>query len=246
VIKRVRLVTRAAHCPPATFASNWPVSVSIGAEAPPGIGPSRLAVGTTIRGETRSAGGAVPRHDGVVLEWYTDADHRRRFDAWSAPRSRREGAPLVDTAAGIVLDVDELVLRGEPWLHEHWLVDEPAFVHMALARRVAGLSAEEFSRLWKEHAGRLGRAGAGPPVVIPDDARGLAYVQNHPVLAHPRGTSPGRDPEYDAVNEVYFADLESLGRRVAWFDHNLGAGADPELVGESWFLVVRVDVVATA
>ena len=50
---------------------------------------------------------------------------------------------------------------------------------------------------------------------------------------------------YDAVNEVYFDDLDGLRRRVGWFrDNRVGAAAD-DLFGATWFLAVREQVITT-
>lgn len=47
------------------------------------------------------------------------------------------------------------------------------------------------------------------------------------------------DWAYDAVNEVYFDDLDGLRARIAWFaEHFDGVGED-DLAGESWFVAVR-------
>ena len=73
--------------------------------------------------------------------------------------------------------------------------------------------------------------------MIPEDVRGLAYVQNHPL----------RDDDlspYDAVNEVYFDDLDGLRRRVEWFrDNEIGQVPD-DLFGATSFMAVQEDVIA--
>jgi hypothetical protein len=56
-------------------------------------------------------------------------------------------------------------------------------------------------------------------------------VQNHP--------DPGRDAAYDAVNEVYFDDLEGLRARVEWFRQNPPAH---DLVSRWWFLAVTEEL----
>jgi hypothetical protein len=98
---------------------------------------------------------------------------------------------------------------------------------MALATRADGLTREEFSRRWRAHA------GTASGVRIPDEARGLAYVQNH-VVAGAYDTV-----NFDAVNEVYFDDRAGLRQRVDWFAAN--PVADP-LFGSSRFVCVRETV----
>ena len=48
------------------------------AQAPPGARPSRVTVSTSLPELT----GPDPRHDGIVMEWFTDAAHLRRFQDW--------------------------------------------------------------------------------------------------------------------------------------------------------------------
>jgi hypothetical protein len=44
---------------------------------------------------------------------------------------------------------------------------------------------------------------------------------------------------YDAVNEVYFDDLDGLRTRIAWFAEHFDRVGEEDLVGESWFVAVR-------
>lgn len=149
-------------------------------------------------------------HEPVVVEWFRDAAH---LD---------EAGPV----EGLVVVAEEHVLRGADWLAERWTTGGPKLKHMAVAQRAAGLTPVEFQERWRNRAGSV---GATP---IPDEARGLAYVQNHPV--------PG-EWAYDAVNEVWFDDEAALQVRVRWFEENLGAG-DDDLVGEHRFLQVVEEV----
>lgn len=122
------------------------------------------------------------------------------------------------------------VVRGGAWLEERWRVGGDRFKHMAFARRAEGLTPAEFAQRWRSHAGSAG----GVP--IPGVAKGQAYAQNHP-LARTVGEWP-----YDAINEVWFDELEGLRQRVAWFaEHHDPAG--DELFGPSRFLAVRETVV---
>lgn len=182
------------------------------ADAPPGVRPIRVAVCTTLPGLTDD-----PKHDGLGIEWFTDIGHLRRLEAWLGDVRSREG----------IVVAEEAVLRGAEWLERRWRVGGEKLKHMAIAVRADGLTRAEFSQRWRAHGGTAGNT------VIPDDARGRAYVQNHPL--------PDGEWTYDAVNEVYLDDMASLRTRIDWFRENL-SGSD-DLVGRSWFLAVREQVV---
>jgi hypothetical protein len=181
-----------------------------------------------------------PRYEAIRIQWFADAAHLHRYKAWFDDPQRRSaslaGDAVLDSAASPVLEADELVMRGAAWLDVRWRAGGDKLKHMAIARRAAGLSREEFSDRWKGRAGTLATAGGGS-LVIPDRARGQAYVQNHPRPTLDRGQS------YDAVNEVYFDDVDSLRSRIKWFEENLRDGSDSDLVGEAWFVAVREEVV---
>jgi hypothetical protein len=125
---------------------------------------------------------------------------------------------------------EEHVVRGEQWLATRWRDGGDRFKHMAYARRAAGLTPGEFAERWRTHAGTAG----GVP--IPEEAKGAAYAQNHP-LARAAGEWP-----FDAVNEVWFDGLDGLRRRIEWFEANHDPAGD-ELFGPSRFLAVRETVV---
>ena len=189
------------------------------ADAAHDVRPLRAAVCTALPGVLDSE----PKHDTVTLEWFADPAHLERFEAWlDASDPRAVDAPTVVA--------DELVLRGADWLEQRWRDGGPKLKHMALATRPSELSAAEFSERWRTQAGAVTRGGTRTE--IPVEARGLAYVQNHP-----RSRAAG-EWAYDAVNEVYFDDLASLERRIAWFRDNVDTSGD-DLVQESWFLAVR-------
>jgi hypothetical protein len=195
-------------------------------DAPLGAKPVRAAVCTTLRDATD----VEPKHDTVVLEWFNDGEHLERFETWL----RTTDPGMLDVATVVA---DELVLRGADWLEQRWRDGGPKLKHMALALRSPELTVDEFSERWKAQAGGITRGGTRTQ--IPDNARGLAYVQNHP---QPRASG---EWAYDAVNEVYFDDRASLERRIEWFRYNLDPGAD-DLVRESWFLAVREAVLLSA
>ncbi len=228
----MEFVTGPPDVPGADFSAAWREAACSGAGAPGDARPLRSAVCTPLR-----EGMPEPKHDGVRLEWFSDRDHLDRYERWwaegfAAPPER------VETAAAVVV-AEEVVLRGDEWLRRRWLEGGEKLKHMAIARRADGLTPAVFAERWKSHAGHAPRPGGVPDLIIPEEVRGLAYVQNHPV---PREKG---DWTYDAVNEVYFDDLESLRRRVEWFAENLGAG-DEDLVGERWFISVREEVLVGA
>lgn len=201
--------------------------------APSGVRPSRVVVCTILPELT----GPDPRHDGVVIEWFADTAHLRRFQDWNAPGGRVPWSP--------VIVAEEAVLRGAGWLDRRWRDGGDRLKHMALAVRAAGLTPAEFSRAWRSRAGQVRRAGATRVTAIPDEVRGRAYVQNHP--------DPAEERAYDAVNEVWFDDLAGLRARVEWFRANLSGPAGPgsaepgpaeaDLIRQSWFIAVREHVV---
>jgi hypothetical protein len=193
------------------FALAEEVRESVG--APPGVRPRRVVLCSSLPDVLPD-----PVTSSIGIEWFDDPDHLDRFEHWQAGGD-----------AGEALVADELVLRGGEWLDERWRVGGERLKHMAIASRAAGLTAEEFSRRWKGHAGTVGH------VTIPDRARGCAYVQNHP--------RPRRSPaSYDALNEVYFDDLDSLRFRIDWFAENLQGQPETELVRESWFVAAREEI----
>lgn len=130
----------------------------------------------------------------------------------------------VDPARDLV--ADEVVRRGGDWLAARWREGGTRWKHMALARRAPALTPEELSERWRAHGAGV---GANP---IPEEVRGCAYVQNHPLAAGP----------YDAVNEVWFDDVDGLRARAEWFRANVDPLAPDELFARSWFLAVREDV----
>jgi hypothetical protein len=222
VIKRIRLVTRPAATPAEEFALRWPKSVTGTGLAPPDARPLRITASVVLPELSGPGGDSGHGPDGAAIEWFTSEPHLARFDSWLATLPGPAGA-----LASQVVVAREHALRGEPWLARRWRDGGERFKHMALATRAAGLSAGEFSRRWRAHAGTAG------PARIPEAVRGRAYVQNHPV--------PGEWP-YDAINEVYFDDLTGLRQRVDWFRANVPAPADGELFGQSWLIAVRETV----
>jgi EthD domain len=235
VIKQFTFVNRRPDVPTATFVARVQDVFGGRADATPAVRPGRVALCTAVPGE-----GTPPRHDLVGIEWFEDVAHLARFEEWISSVAPMEGdAEMVAVAVDghpTVVVADEVVQRGAEWFQARWRERGAKFKHMAIARRAGHLTPAEFSRRWRAHAGTVSRRAASADLVIPDDVRGLAYVQDHPLL---------RDDgawDYDAINEVYFDDLEGMLRRARWFEENVGRDTQGELVGDRWFLCVREDV----
>jgi hypothetical protein len=235
MIKRVRFATRRADVGPEIFAATWrEAAAAVVAGCPDDARPLRAALCTSVAGV-----GGVQCHDGVALTWFGDADQLARFERWwdaGAGGPAEQLHQIWDDAASPVIVFDEAIMRGEDWLEERWRQGGPKLKHMAIARRAAHLSPAEFSAVWRNRAGMVRRPGAAEATPIPEEARGKAYVQNHPV-ARAVGEWP-----YDAFNEVYFDDIESLRRRAEWFAESLGSGTEDDFVSQNWFLVASEEV----
>jgi EthD domain len=232
VIKRIRFATRTSGVSLDEFCAAWRDAVAGAAKAPPGVRPSRVAVCIALPDL------ADPRHDGIGVEWFADGGHLQRFRDWlDTPDGHlllHRADRIIDRDASPVIVADESVLRGAGWLERRWRDGGEKLKHMAIALRAAELSPAEFSARWRSHAGLLRRSA--DVTVIPDDARGRAYVQNHP---SPR---PVGEWAYDALNEVYFDDAEGLRARIDWFRANPPGTAD--LFRQSWFIAAREEVLA--
>ncbi len=204
---------------------DWRDAISAAVDAPEDVRPVRVAASTVVA----APGDEPARHLGVAEEWFVDAAHLRRFESW-----RLVGEDAGDDVGPVVV-ADAVVLRGADWLERRWIDGGPKVKHMALAMRAPGLTPAEFSARWRDHAGRA--SAASGTTAIPDDVRGLAYVQDHPLAGEGA-------PAYDAVNEVSFDDLDALQRRVDWFrDNEIGRVPDG-LFGVTHFLAVREEVVS--
>jgi hypothetical protein len=172
------------------------------------------------------------RHDGVALEWFGDREHLRRFESWlgtppgrAVQRLRSEVIELVASPVGVAV---ERVARGADWLERRWQEGGPKLKQLALATRADGLTLAQFLERWRGRPGPAGRT-------LPDTFRGLASVQNQPLV------EGGREWAYDVINEVYFDDVDSLLARVARFERELAGGADSDLVRAQWSLAVSED-----
>ncbi len=230
----MEFATRRQDATPAAFSETWRDVVSRHAEAPHRARPRRIALSLELVGEAPK-----PKHSGVSIEWFDDRPHLDRFEEWhatSATSLTGQADSVIDSAASPVVLVREVVLRGGEWLDERWREGGTKLKHMAMARRAAHLTPAVFSKRWQERAGTVRRPGQTRATAIPDEARGLAYVQNHP-LPRPQG-----EWAYDAINEVYFGDEKGLRRRVEWFAENLGGEGEEDLVGDRSFLSAYEEV----
>lgn len=231
MIKRVRFAKRLPELSFGDFADAWPKACAAATRAPVDVRPARVAVCTVLPEVMDDA----PKCDGIALEWFTDAAHLQRYE--SQLDACAELGAVLDLAASPVIVATESVQRGADWLEQRWRLGGEKIKHMAIALRAKGLTPAQFSERWRGRAGKIGQAGGAAAIVIPDDARGLAYVQNHPV--------PRTDGEwaYDALNEVYFDDVASLRKRIDFFRENMQGQAEADLVSEAWFVAAREQVI---
>ena len=181
---------------------------------PAALRPLRAVVCSALQADT----------DGVSIEWFANVDALQRYRSWEREHD------LQPSAAEVI--AQEVVLRGAEWLAQRWKTLDPKFKHMALARRAPGLTAAEFSERWRNRPGQIG-GGQNQSLAIPEAAKGQAYCQNHPL---PDSQSP-----YDAINEVYFDQLEDMRPRIEFFRDHPVARLDADLVSEPRFLIVRED-----
>ena len=179
--------------------------------APAAVRPLRVTRSTPI--------GEDFAHLTYVTQWFADLDALADYEKWEAGKNDK-----------VAIVTEEVVLRGSDWLAWRWTHGYNKWKHVALARRAHGLSQAEFSESWRGHAGKATTKTAGT-MPIPAAARGLAYVQNHPLH--------GIDWPYDAITEVWFEDVLSMQVRVEWFRNNV---TTDELFGEITFLTVIEEV----
>ena len=184
--------------------------------------PYRVAVATPVA----SADLPEPRFAAVDIQWFDGAEAALAQERWL-----RSVDPELGGAAWQVV-AEELVLRGQDYVRRRWEAGGPRYKMMSFGRRNPRLTAEEFSTRWRDHAGQLGGER------IPDDVRGLAYVQNHPLRVE------GRTWPLDAINEVYVEDLGQLRRRYAYLAARQagqpGQGADGLMSPtETWSMCVE-------
>jgi hypothetical protein len=237
MIKRISFATRRSDLSPERFAMAWREALLLGASAPDQVAPRRVAACTSMPEVL-----ADPLYDGVGLEWFEDAAHVERYEAWlgseAAEALHAALEEAIDLETSPLVLADEHIMRGAGWLEQRWRTGGIQLKHMAIAQRAPELSPAEFSQRWLGRSGTLGRSGQTQALVIPDEARGLAYVQNHP---RPRASG---DWPYDALNEVYFDELDGLERRIAFFDEHLTVESERDLLGPSWFIAATEELIS--
>lgn len=230
MIKRIRLATGKNGLGHGEFSGRWRDAVAAVASAPEPARPIRLTVSTALPEVA-----ANQKYEGVALEWFTDRGHLLRFESWlrtpGGQASERLMGEAVELDASPVVVTDERVIRGADWLERRWQDAGPKLKQLAIATRADGLTLSQFLDLWRSRAGTI---GAAP---IPEAFRGLAYVQNHPQV------EADRDWAYDAINEVYFDDVDSLLARIAYFERELTERSENDLVSANWFLAVREELI---
>jgi hypothetical protein len=164
----------------------------------------------------------------VDVLWLADADA-----GWAAASEAWLGVAGLGLGTGSCqVAVEEVVARGADRYRARWATGDERFKMMSFGRRNPALSRDEFAARWRGHGGRLGGEA------IPEDVRGEAYVQDHPLPL-----DGGGGPAFDAVNEVYLDGLDALRRRRDWFAaRQAGAGrpADELMApGQAWSLYLR-------
>jgi hypothetical protein len=225
MIKRILFATRKHDLTAPAFPAAWRDGFSLSVDAPADTRPLRAAMSTVMADVT-----PVPKHDGIGLLWFADGDHQARYESWlstSGAAQRLHRAIEADQSPVVV--ADEHVMRGAEWLDQRWRDGGSKLKHMAIARRAKDLTLREFFELWQSRAGKIGT------VVIPDEARGLAYVQNRPQLGE-------IDWAYDALNEVYFDDLDGLQARITYFQETMRDESEADLVSEGWFVAAQEEM----
>jgi hypothetical protein len=176
-----------------------------GAPGRPG-GPTRVALGTSLA----LPGLPPPPFAAVAVVWFAgDAGDDRPEDG------------------SVSVPVEEVVVRGADALAARWAGGGERFKMMSFGRRNPALTRTAFAERWRAEAGRLGGDR------IPDEVRGVAYVQDHPL---------GDDPAFDAINEVWFDRLDDLRRRAEWFAAR-PVPADLMSPAECWTAYLREVVV---
>ena len=183
-----------------------------GALGRPGA-PTRVALGTAFALPRLPP----PRFAAVEVLWFA-GDHAPAADARSGGAAD-EGS--------VVVPVEEVVVRGSDALAARWADGGERFKMMSFGRRHPALTRAAFAERWRAEAGRLGGDR------IPDELRGTAYVQDHPL---------GDDAPLDAINEVWFDRLDDLRRRAEWFAAR-PVPADLMSPGETWSAYLREVVI---
>ena len=230
LIKRIRLATAKRGLGREEFAGGWREAVAAAASAPERVRPVRLTVSVSLPEIA-----ADQRHDGVALEWFGDREHLRRFESWlGTPPGRavqRLRSEVIEFDASPVV-VTERAGRPGGRLARAALAGGRAEAQAAGDRHPGRRADPPPVPRAVARPGRPGRRGA--------DSRRLPRAG---LRAEPPAGHGGRDWAYDAIDEVYFDDADSLLARIAYLERALAGGADSDLVRASWFLAVSEDPV---
>ncbi len=179
MIKRMEFATRRRDVTLATFAESWRDVVSGRAEAPRPVRPRHIALKLALVGEA-----PVSKHGGVSVE-VDDRSHLERFEEW-----RRHDRHLVDPPGGLGGrrggQPGGPGERGRPARRRvarraRWRQGGTKLEHMAMARRSRPPDTGRVLPTLAERRQRGARPSETRTTAVPDEARGLAYVQNHPL-----------------------------------------------------------------
>ena len=77
---------------------------------------------------------------------------------------------------------------------------------IAMVKRKSGVSLDEFSRYWYEKHAPLAMK------VTPKELLPKRYVHNYAVTL-----GGSKEPEFDGIGEVYYADMDAFNRSNEWF-----------------------------
>src|SRR5437763_7442798 len=129
MLKRIRFATPAPTVG-SGFATGWREAVGAALAAPAAARPLRVTVCTVVPDLSPD-----PKHAGVGLEWFRDAEHLSRYETWldrDGDAARALGS-LLEAAASPVVVAEEHVVRGEQWLAGRWRPGERRLKQMAIA-----------------------------------------------------------------------------------------------------------------
>ena len=104
----------------------------------------------------------------MALEWFSDREHLRRFEAWlGTPAGRAvQGlrSEVIERDDSPVVVTGERVVRGGDWLARRWREGGPKLKQLAIATRADGLTLPQFLERWR---GRTGGGGGGDSGRLP-------------------------------------------------------------------------------
>lgn len=255
MIKRISFATRRQDLTVTAFAAAWPSAVAgeaaRAANAPSGVRPLRVAVCTILPELT----GPHPRHDGIVLEWFTDAAHLRRYRGWlgggsgTGDGSGTEAPKTPKTPKTLPIPKTPPIPKAPqaPDAPPAAALLDPGASPVIVAEEAVLRGAGWLDRRWRDGGDRLKhmalavRAAGLTPAEFSrawrsraGQVRRAGATQVTAIPDEVRGRAyvqnhPDLAGEraYDAVNEVWFDDLAGLRARVEWFRANLSGPAEP-------------------